>query len=79
MLDGAVYVILHTPDDKLQEGELSIPPMLPSLQVMIPVGMFCEFVVSVTVAVIVACPPDDMVDEDDVTKTDEVSWLLCDS
>ena len=73
MLDGAVYVTLHTPDDKLQEDELNIPPMFPSLHVIVPVGIFCEFDVSVIVAVTVTCPPEDMVDGDDVTKTDDVS------
>lgn len=53
MLDGAVYVMLHTPDDKLQEDELNVPPIFPSLQVTVPVGIFCEFDVSVIVAVIV--------------------------
>ena len=73
MLDGAVYVVLHTPDDKLQEDEPNVPPVLPSLQDIVPVGIFCEFVVSVTVAVIVTCIPEDMVDVDDVTSTDDVS------
>ena len=53
MLDDAVYVTLHTPDCKLQEDELNIPPVLPSAQVMVPVGIFCDIDVSVTVAVIV--------------------------
>lgn len=79
MLDDAVYVTLHTPDCKLQEDELNIPPVLPSSQVMVPVGIFCDTDVSVTVAVIVTCPPDDVVGEDDVTKTDEVSRVPCDN
>ena len=53
MLDEAVYVMLHTPDCKLQEDELNIPPVLPSSHVIVPVGMFCDTDVSVTVAVIV--------------------------
>ena len=72
MLDGAVYVTLHAPDDKLHEDELNVPPMFPSLQVTAPVGIFCEFDVSVIVAVTVTCPPEDMVDGDDVTETDGV-------
>jgi hypothetical protein len=72
-LDDAVYVALHVPDDKLQEDELNVPPTFPSLQVIVPVGVFCEFVVSVTVAVTVTCPPDDTVDADDVIKTDAAS------
>jgi len=69
-VDDAVYVMLHVPDDKLQEDEPNMPPALPSLHVIVPVGTFCEFNVSATVAVIVTCPPDDMVDCGDVITTD---------
>ena len=72
-LDDAVYVALHVLEDRLQEDELNVPPTFPSLQVIVPVGVFCEFVVSVTVAVTVTCPPDDTVDADDVIKTDAAS------
>lgn len=72
-LVAGVYDVVQVPDVSVQEDLPNTPPVLPSLQVTTPVGIFCEFDVSVTVAVTVTCPPDDMVDEDDVTKTDEVS------
>jgi len=78
-VDGAVYVMLHVPVDNVHVGEPNTPPTFPSLQVIVPVGMFCEFDVSATAAVIVTCPPADMVDWGDVITTDVGSWLLCDT
>jgi len=72
LADG-VYDVVHVPADKVQEDELNVPPTFPSPQAIVPVGIFCEFVVSITVAVTVTCPPEDIVDVVDVTKIDAVS------
>jgi hypothetical protein len=72
-LEDAVYMTLHVPDAKVQEDELNVPPTLPSFQVIVPVGVFCVFVGSVTVAVTVIWAPEEIVVVDDTTVTDAVS------
>ena len=57
LVDG-VYDVVQTPDASGQDTISKTPPTLPSLQVTVPVGMFCEFDVSVTVAVNVSVCPD---------------------
>jgi len=69
-LDDGVYDVVHVPDDKLQEGEPNTPPAFPSLQVIVPVGIFCEFDVSATVAVNVMAVPITKDGELEVTVTD---------
>ena len=54
--DG-VYDTVQLPDESVQEGELNVPPILPSLHDTVPVGMIVELEPSVTVAVNVACDP----------------------
>ncbi len=77
LVDG-IYVVLHVPDDKLQEDELNVPPTFPSLQVIVPVGVFCEFVVSVTVAVNVSVSPGEYADGfgDTVTDVGESEFVV---
>jgi hypothetical protein len=46
-----VYDTVQVPDERMQEAGLNIPPRLPSLQDMEPVGVSCESDVSVTLTV----------------------------
>ncbi len=55
---AGVYDVVHVPDVSVQEDVPNTPPILPSLQVTAPVGIFCEFDVSITVAVNVSVLPD---------------------
>jgi len=64
---------VHEPDIRVQEDGVNVPPPIPSLHDMELVGVFCEFIESVTFAVTVTCPPEDIVDVDDVTMTDVIS------
>lgn len=57
-LVAGVYDVVQVPDVSVQDDVPNTPPVLPSLQVTTPVGMFCEFDVSVTVAVNVSALPD---------------------
>lgn len=57
LVDG-VYDVVQVPDASVQEGVPKTPPVFPSLHVTDPVGVFCEFVVSVIVAVNVNVLPD---------------------
>lgn len=55
---AGVYDVVHVPDVSVQEDVPNTPPTLPSLHVTNPVGVFCEFDVSVTVTVNVSVLPD---------------------
>ena len=53
-----MYDVVQTPDVSGHDAVSNTPPALPSLQVTVPVGIFCEFDVSVTVAVNDSVCPD---------------------
>ena len=46
-----MYDVVQAPDDNIQEGGVNVPPEFPSIQVIVPVGVFVALVVSATVAV----------------------------
>jgi len=69
-LDDGVYDVVHIPADNVHVVELNNPPALPSLHVIVPVGTFCEFAVSATVAVSVMAVPTTKDGELEVMVTD---------
>jgi hypothetical protein len=52
-----VYDVVHVLDASVQEEELNVPPVFPSPQVIVPVGVVGELDVSVTVTVNVSAVP----------------------
>ena len=77
LVDG-VYDAVQVPDANVQDDELNVPPTFPSPQVIVPVGIFCEFTVSVTVAVNVSIFPAayDAGFGDTVTDVEESEFVV---
>jgi hypothetical protein len=69
---GGVYVTVHVPDASVHVDELNVPPKFPSLQIIVPVGIFWESAGSATVAVNVTAVPDTYVAGFGDTVTNEV-------
>ena len=69
-----MYDTVQLPDESVQDGELNMPPVFPSLHDMVPVGVVGELEVSVTVTVNVTWAPEFTVDGFGVTVV-VVEWI----
>jgi hypothetical protein len=71
LVDG-VYDVVHVPDTSIHGDELKIPPVFPSFQVTLPVGVVGELELSITVTVNVSAVPTTYDAGFGVTLTDVV-------
>lgn len=56
-LGDGVYVVVQLPDASVQEDGLNVPPALPLLHNIVPVGEEGELELSAIITVSMVCPP----------------------